>query len=306
MTTSKRLDGGALTGIAVALLTWSSAYAAIGYALRSFSPGELALARLLVASLCFAVLLAVRREPLPAWRDWPRLAVLGVVGLTVYNLCLNAAEMRIAGGTAAIIIALVPVTTAALSALWLGERLGLRRWFGLGVALAGTVLVVLADGQRVAADPQALLVLLCVLASPVYFVGQQPLQARYGSFTVTAFTFFFAALGALPFGWRLPWALAAAPWPRIGALLWLGIAPSFVGYLAGNIAVHRAGASRVSSFIYLSPPIAIAIGWLWLHQVPAPKVLLGGAVVIAGVVLANARRRSPVPPTPVAGACKPP
>ncbi|WP_329741769.1 DMT family transporter [Dyella sp. A6] len=305
MSTSEHLDAGALTSIAVALLTWSSAYAAIAYALPSFSPGELALARLSIASLCFAVLLLVRRTPLPAWRDLPKLAVLGVVGLTAYHLCLNTAETQIAGGTAAIIISLVPAATAALSALWLGERLSRRTWLGLGIALAGTVLVVLASGQQVKADPRALLVLGCVLASAIYFVGQKPLSARYGSLTVTAFTFFAATLGTVPFGWHLPWALAAAPWSRIGALFWLGVAPSFVGYLAWNTAMHRASASRVSSFIYLSPPIAILIGWLWLHEVPGPGVLLGGVVVIAGVVLANARRRARLPASPLPDACKP-
>ena len=292
MDTVDRLDGRALAGIGVALLTWSSAYAAIAYALPAFTPGEVAFARLLIGSLCFAVLLRVRRVPLPARRDWPQLALLGVLGLTVYHLCLNYAETRIASGTASILISLVPAATAAVSAWWLGERLALRTWIGLAVALVGAVLVVLASGQRVEVDPKALLVLVCVAVSAIYFVGQKELFARNGMLGVTAFTFFAGTLAALPFGWQLPQALGTAAWPRIGALLWLGIAPTFVGYLAWNMAVHRASASRVSSFIYLSPPIALLIGWLWLHEVPNALILVGGAVTIGGVVLANARRRA--------------
>ncbi|TAM24222.1 MAG: DMT family transporter [Rhodanobacter sp.] len=302
MSTSERLGGGALFAIAVALFTWSSAYAAIAYALPSFTPGEVALARLLIASLCFAVLLVIRRQPLPPVRDWPQLALLGVIGLTTYHVCLNYAETRIASGTASIIISLVPAATAVVSAFWLRERLSLRTWLGLGVALVGTVLVVLASGQRVEADPKALLVLVCVLVSAIFFVGQKPLFARHGTLSVTASTFFAGTLGALPFGWHLPWALAAAPWPHMASLLWLGIAPSFLGYLAWSFAIHRASASRVSSFIYLSPPIAIVIGWLWLHEIPGPMVLVGGVIVIAGVVLANARRR--VVPAPAVEVCE--
>jgi len=306
MSATERLDARALVCIAVALLTWSSAYAAIAYALASFTPGEVAFARLAIGSLCFAALLAAKRVPLPALRDWPRLFVLGLIGLTAYHVCLNWAETRIASGTAAILICLVPAATAAVSALWLRERLSLRTWAGLAVALAGTVLAVLASGQKVEADPKALLVLVCVLASAIYFVGQKPLFARSGTLAVTAFTFFAGTLGCLPFAGGLSQALAAAPWSHIVALLWLGIAPSFVGYLAWNIAVHRASASRVSSFIYLSPPIAIAIGWVWLHEVPGAMVLAGGAVVIAGVVLANARHRpAPAAPVALAEACKP-
>ncbi len=293
MNTVERLDGRALIAIAIALLTWSSAYAAIAYALPAFTPGEVAFARLLIGSLCFAMLLLVRRAPLPALRDWPQLALLGVLGLTVYHLCLNYAETRIASGTASILISLVPAATAAVSAFWLGERLTLRTWIGLGVALLGTVLVVLASGERVEVDPKALLVLVCVAVSAIFFVGQKALFARNSMLGVTAFAFFAGTLAALPFGWHLPQALAQASWQHIAALLWLGIAPTFVGYLAWNMAVHRASASRVSSFIYLSPPIALLIGWLWLHEVPNALILVGGAITVGGVVLANARRRAP-------------
>ena len=149
MVSTERLDARALVCIAVALVTWSSAYAAIAYALASFTPGEVAFARLAIGSLCFAGLLAVKRVPLPAPRDWPKLFVLGLIGLTTYHVCLNWAETRIASGTASIIICLVPAATAAVSAWWLHERLSLRTWIGLAIALAGTVLVVLASGQKV-------------------------------------------------------------------------------------------------------------------------------------------------------------
>lgn len=291
MSATERLDARALICIAIALVAWSSAYAAIAYVLASFTPGEVAFSRLAIASLCFAALQAAKRVPLPARRDWLKLFVLGLIGLAVYNICLNWAETRIASGTAAIIICLAPAATAAVSALWLRERLSLRTWTGLTIALVGTVLVVLASGQKVEADPKALLVLVCVLAWAIFFVGQKPLLARSGTLAVTAFAFFAGTLGCLPFAGGLPRALAAAPWSHIVALLWLGIAPSFIGYLAWSVAVHRARASRVSSFIYLSPPIAIVIGWVWLGEVPDAMVLVGGAIVIGGVVLANARRR---------------
>ncbi|OOG65476.1 EamA family transporter [Rhodanobacter sp. B04] len=299
MDTSERLDGRALGYIGIALLTWSSAYAAIAYALASFTPGEVALARLAIGSLCFALLLLLRRVALPARRDWPQLALLGVIGLTVYHLCLNYAETRIASGTAAILISLVPAATAAVSAVWVRERLSARTLAGLGVALVGVVMVVLASGKQVKFEPMAALVLISVLASAIYFVGQKPLFARNGMVGVTAFTFFAGTLGTLPFGTGLPHALAGAPWSHIAALLWLGIAPTFIGYLAWNAALRRATASQVSSFIYFSPPIAVLIGWLWLGERPGALTLVGGAITVGGVVLANARRRA-APVVPVA------
>ena len=300
MASPDRLDARALACVGVALVTWSSAYASIAYALAAFTPGEVALARLSIASLCFALLLAVKRVPLPARSDWPQLALLGVIGLTVYHLCLNYAETRIASGTASILISLVPAATAAWSAIWLRERLSARTLMGLGVALLGVVLVVLASGKQVRFEPMAALVLISVLASAIYFVGLKPLFARNSTLGVTAFGFFAGTLGSLPFGLHLPHAVAVAPWPAIAALLWLGIAPTFIGYIAWNVAIHRSSASQVSSFIYFSPPIAVLIGWVWLGERPGPLTLVGGVVTVAGVVLANTKRRArPTPPAAV-------
>jgi len=297
---TERLDGRALAFIGIALLTWSSAYAAIAYALASFTPGEVALARLAIGSLCFAVLLAVKRVPLPARRDWPQLTLLGVIGLTVYHLCLNTAETRVASGTAAILISLVPATTAALSAIWLRERLSPRTLTGLAIALIGVVLVVLTSGKDVKIEPMAALVLVSVVACSIFFVWQKPLFARNSMLGVTGFTFFAGTLAALPFGVHLPQALMHAPASHIGALLWLGIAPTFIGYIAWNAALQRAPASQVSSFIYFSPPIAVLIGWVWLGERPTLLTLAGGVITVGGVVLANARRRAAAP-APVVG-----
>lgn len=302
MDSTERLDGRALIYIGIALITWSSAYAAIAYALASFTPGQVALARLAIGSLCFALLLWARRVPLPQRKDWAQIAVLGVIGLTVYHLCLNDAETRIASGTAAIIISLVPAVTATLSAFWIGERISARGMLGLGVALFGVVLVVLASGKQVKLQPMAGWVLVSVIACAVFFVGQKPLFARNNVIGVTAFGFFAGTAGALPFGLGLPHALVLAPWSHIAALLWLGIAPTFVGYLAWNAALHRAPASQVSSFIYFSPPIAVLIGWIWLGEQPGWLTLVGGAITVGGVALANAKRQKPAVAAPIAPA----
>lgn len=299
MTLAERLDGRSFACIAVALLTWSSAYASIAYALASFTPGEVALARLGIASICFALLLWIKRAPLPARRDWPQLALLGVIGLTAYHVCLNYAETRIASGTASIILSLIPASTVAVSAVWLRERLSARTLIGLGIALLGVVLVVLASGKQVKFQPMALLALVSVIASGIYFVGQKPMFARNSMIGVTAFTFFAGTLGALPLGWSLPPALAVAPWSHIAALVWLGIAPTFIGYLAWNAALRRTSASQMSSFIYFSPPIAVLIGMLWLHEQPGILTAVGGVITILGVVLANMRRRVAVVPVVV-------
>ena len=286
MNNAGRLDARALLYVSIAVLAWSSAYASIAYALSAFTPGELAFGRLLLASVVFLLYLRWRRIALPPPAAWPPLLGLGVVGLGVYHLCLNLAETRVASGTAALLIALIPAATAVASALWLRERLSVRTLLGLTMALGGVALVVAARGG-VDFQPRALLVLVSVLAAAVYFTGQKSWTHRYGAEAVTAVTLLGGALGAAPFGLALPWALAAAPLSRLAALLWLALAPTFLGYLTWNLAIHRSSATRVSSFIYFSSPLAVLIGWLWLGERPGVLTLAGGAVVIGGVILAN-------------------
>jgi drug/metabolite transporter (DMT)-like permease len=291
MENSGQLDARAFFYVAVAMLTWSSAYAAIAYGLAGFTPGEIAFARLLLGSICFILWMRLRRLPLPPLAAWPALLALGVVGLAVYHLCLNYAETRIASGTAAIIIALAPAATAAASALWLGERLSGRAVGGLAIALAGVVLVVVTGGDSVSFQPKAVLVLVSVLATAIYFTLQKPLSQRYGAEGVTTVTILGGTLGTLPFAMGLPHALLAAPHSRVAALIWLGLGPTFLGYLTWNMALYRASVSKVSSFIYFGTPIALLISWLWLGERPGWATLIGGTVVVGGVILTNTRGR---------------
>ena len=291
MKNAGQLDARTLLYVSIAVLTWSSAYASIAYALSAFTPGELAFGRLLFASGVFLLYLRWRRIALPPPAAWPPLLGLGVIGLGVYHLCLNLAETRVASGTAALLIALLPAATAATSALWLRERLSVRTLVGLAVALGGVVLVV-ADRGGVQFQPRALLVLVSVLAAAVYFTAQKSWMRRYGAEAVTAVALLGGTLAAAPFGLALPRALAAAPLPRLAALLWLALAPTFLGYLTWNLAIHRSSATQVSSFIYCSSPLAVLIGWLWLGERPGVLTLAGGAVVIGGVILANTGTRA--------------
>ncbi len=290
MESTGQLDARALLFVTVAMLTWSSAYAAISYSLSAFSPGDVALARLGLALICYLAWLRARKLTLPPLAAWPPLLALGVMGLTLYHLCLNNAETGIASGTAAIILALSPAVTGVASALWLGERLSPRVITGLGVALAGVVLVTLTSGQNFSFQPKAALVLVSVLATSFYFVGQKPFLLRYSAEAVTTVTFIGGVAAAIPFGLGLPHALLIAPPSRIVALLWLGLAPTFIGYLTWNMAIQRASVSKVTSFIYFSTPIALLISWLWLGERPGPLTLIGAAIIIAGVVLTNTRR----------------
>jgi drug/metabolite transporter (DMT)-like permease len=282
-----------LIAAAFTLVVWSSAFAAISYGLQAFAPAELALLRFLVASLVFALPVAFGLITLPPRRDWPAVVVLSLLGMTAYQLSLGYAMTRVPAGSAAVIVSLAPGVTAALAALRLGESLGARILIGLAVAFAGALLVTFGSGHTIRFEPMALLVLVSVLVTSIYFVGQKPLLQRTTPLGFTAASIFVGTLGLLPFGLHLPEKLALASMPQIASAIWLGLGPTILGYIAWSFALSRAPVSVVSSFLYGQPLLAGLIAWLWLGQTMGTLAIVGGALTLVGVALTVRGARKP-------------
>lgn len=288
-----------LLAAGAATLVWSSAFAAVAHGLRAFTPAELALLRFGLASLALAPAVALGWIRLPPRSDWPAVALLGVIGMTVYQLAFGYAMTRVSVGSVAVIIALAPGVTAMLAALRLREPLRAGMALGLGVAFAGVLLVTFGTGHAFHFEPLALLVLVAVLATSIYFVWQKPLLARTTPIGFTTASIFAATLGLLPFGLHLPEKLVLAPLPQVASAAYLAFVPTVLGYILWNWALSRAPAATVSSFLYAQPLLASVIAWLWLGQTVGAATIVGGALTLAGVALTVRGSRQPAPsPTP--------
>ncbi len=113
----------------------------------AFSPGSLALARLLVACAILGALALRRRDPIPAAPDLVKIAVYGVLWLAVYSTALNAAERIVDAGTAALLVNTGPVVIAILAGFFLHEGFPPRLFAGCAIAFAGCALIGLATTQ---------------------------------------------------------------------------------------------------------------------------------------------------------------
>ncbi|WP_456477213.1 EamA family transporter [Oceanithermus sp.] len=85
--------------------------------------------------------------------------------------------------------------------------------------------------------------------------------------------------------------LPAATW----SVIYLGLGPAALAYVLWTYALSRLPASRVTSFLYLSPALAIVIAWLWLGEWPSALSLVGGGIAVLGVLVTNLWGRAPAP-----------
>jgi drug/metabolite transporter (DMT)-like permease len=79
-------------------------------------------------------------------------------------------------------------------------------------------------------------------------------------------------------------------------MVYLAIAPMAIGFLTWGYALARTTAGRMGSITYLVPPIAILLGWLLLGETPPGLAIVGGAICLAGVVVAQRRPASAAGP----------
>ena len=286
--TSGRTDVAALAAGLLTVTLWGSAFVAIRDAGQTLSPGSLALGRLLVSLVVLGVAAAIWREPLPQPPVLLGIAAFGVLFLGVYSVTLNEAERRVDAGTAAMLINTGPILIAILAGIFLKEGFPRRLFAGSAVAFSGCVLIGLASSES--GSRAGLGVALLVLAAFAYataVVIQKPVLARASPLQVTWLGCAAGAVVCLPFAPTLVGELDDAGAGAIGWTIYLGIAPTALGFATWSYALRRTSAGHLASLAYLIPVVATLLGWAILGETPPWLAAVGGALCLAGVYLAR-------------------
>jgi drug/metabolite transporter (DMT)-like permease len=270
------------------VLIWSFSFMAAARVRQDLDLTQALAARFLPVLLGAGVALAYRRPLRLPRGSWPRIVLLGLCGVILYNVFFFIGLKAVPSGTAALIIALNPVFTAVLARFFLGEAFGWRKALGLVLSLAG-LYVVIRFGTDKAVDwpylSSALLLALAPLAWAAYNVTGRSLPREADPVDATLALLFVGSLPVLAFADLAFWRALFGHPGALYAALYLAIPCTLFGFTAWIWALKRLPAGEVATFVFLNPPLALI--WAWLFEGAALRApFLGGAfVLLAGVGL---------------------
>jgi drug/metabolite transporter (DMT)-like permease len=275
-------------------LIWGVNYIVIKAIFAQLSPLAFNMVRFPVAVAAVAAVawaLKARRPPRSAIR---RLAVIGTVGNTCYQICYIEGMARTRAGNAALIMAAVPVLVAVFSHLLGHERLRWRDVAGLALSATGLTVLILGSGEEVRFGGNAtavvgdLLMLLSVVFWTAYTIGAKPLVDELGPTVTTAWTM---GLGAIPLLLLCVPSAVAQPWHRVTPAAWVGtivfssLGSLVLAYLIWYRGVARLGSTRTAFYSNLTPVVTLLTAWPLLGEVPTRWQLAGAAGIFGALGL---------------------
>ncbi|MFQ5614115.1 MAG: DMT family transporter [Anaerolineae bacterium] len=278
------------------VLFWGVNFSVVKFALAEIPPIVFNGIRFSVAAGTMLILARATRHAFRfERRHLPYLIGLGILGNTSYQLFFVFGIANTTADNSSLILATVPVWVALFGTLAGVERVTGRGWLGVGLSLAGIILIILGSdrglqlhfgGATLLGDG---LVLLATLCWSTYTLATRPMMRRYSPVAVTSFSTLMGAIPLMllsaPFMLRLDWnGVPANAW---AALVLSGIFGIALAYFFWNNGVSRLGSTRTSLYSNLVPAVALLTAWLWLGETLTAQQWWGGLLALAGVALAR-------------------
>jgi drug/metabolite transporter (DMT)-like permease len=280
---------------------WGSTYLGIGIAVEHIPPAVMCAARFLVAGifmLAYCVLTG-RRIRFTA-RQLGYLAAVGILLLMGGNLTLSYAERIVPTGLSALLIAVTPLWFLVLDSLLLGDHhISRRGRVGLAIGIAGVVVLIWPELRHpdVLGHRELWWSLALQLGSFSWALGsvlsKKWQTAATDPFGAIAWQMVFAGIANLIFALliekpsNVTWTFRG-----VGAILYLVVCGSWIGYTAYIWLLQHVPTSKVSTYAYVNPVVAVFLGWLVLHERIDRYILMGSAIIVASVVLVTSAKVS--------------
>ncbi len=281
-----------LFALAAVYVIWSSTYLVLRFMVSDLPPMATSGVRFMLAGTLLYVFVRVRGAAAPTVKQWLLSGVTGTLMFLVGNGFVALAARHVPSGVTAMSVGATPLFLAAMEAA-LGKRLPTRQWLGLGLGFLGVACMGIADAR---ATPGAALLLLL---APLGWAGGSVCVRRFdlpagpmGAATqmLTAGAVMLAA--GLALGERFA---GVPPLHAILAFGYLVLFGSIVGFSACLYLLRNTSAPVATSYAYVNPLLAAALGAVLAGERMQPELLTAGLLVVAGVatvVTAPARATS--------------
>ena len=278
-------------------LLWAGGYGIAKVGLQFAEPMTLLSMRFGAVVILLFPLYLIFRPALPKRPvDWLHLAVVGLLVQAVYfGFCWWAFKTGVAAGVLAIFMSLQPILVAILAPWLARERVSWKRWLGLLLGLAGVAIVILARSDiqppTWAGVGFAVMGLLGITSGVLY---EKRFGISYHPIVANMVQYCAGLLAVLPVAFLTETMTVQWTGELIAALSYLVIGNSILA-ISLLLAMIRAGeVARVSSLMFLVPPLAALFGWLLLDEEMPPIAWAGMALAAAGVSLAIKRTSQPI------------
>jgi drug/metabolite transporter (DMT)-like permease len=272
---------------ALVYLFWGSTYLGIDIAVQTIPPALMCAVRFTIAGVLMLAFCGLTGRKV--WYSRRQIALAGVVGVLLLmggNLTLSYAELSVPTGLAALIIAITPLWFLVLHSMLLGHHHVSRRGkVGLALGLLGLFVLFYPDlTADTALGRKEFWASLSLVGGSFSWALGSVLSKRWQSgmdgFSATAWQVTFAGAANFIF------AVVVGDFSRvvwtgrgIGAVLYLVVCGSWIGYTAYIWLLDNVSTAKVSTYAYVNPVVAVFLGWLILHE-RVDRVILGGSVVV--------------------------
>jgi drug/metabolite transporter (DMT)-like permease len=294
-----------LLAFACIYILWGSTFFAIRVGVHEIPPLIFAAIRFLVAGLVLYAWMLARHVPSPTFRQWRAASLLGFLIFLVDYGFLFWAEQRVPSGIAAVMMATIPAFMSLAEIIFLrSQKLTARLALALFIGLAGVAILMIRSFHIGGAPISTTGAIALILASIAWSIAsvltrKLPLppskamsaaaQMLTGGVMLTVAA---AAFGEFP--QFHPSTLSAPAW---WSLLYLIIAGSLIGFTAYVWLIHHESPTKVGTYAYVNPVIAVVIGYFLGGEPLGLRILLGTlCVLISVIVITTTRSKKPATP----------
>ncbi len=279
-------------------LFWGSTYLAIDIAVQTIPPALMCATRFSIAGVVMLAVCALSgHKVLYSPRQIALVAVVGVLLLMGGNLTLSYAELTVSSGLAALIIAITPLWFLVLDSLLLGDHhISRRGKAGLALGILGLFVLFYPElTSRTTLGRRELWASVSLIGGSFSWALGSVLSKRWQSgmdvFSSTGWQVLAAGVANFLFA-LLAGDFSRVVWtPRgVGAVMYLVVCGSWIGYTAYIWLLEHVPTSKVSTYAYVNPVVAVFLGWLILHEHVDRFILLGSAIVVLSVVLVTSAK----------------